>query len=103
LSVIWPWLGVVKRTQAAAVLEVLRSQAVLARGRRDGGSHKTHCVNGHEYATTRIRPYVSRGKDEEPRASEQCLQCAREQARERRKQKKSTALGEERRSCSEIL
>ena len=86
-----PWLGSVKRDQARKVLGVLSSQAPLPRGRPDWGNNKTHCVHGHEYANTRIRPYVSRGNDSPPRDSHQCLQCAREQARARRAQKKSSA------------
>jgi len=91
LSALWPWLGPVKRAQAEAVFAVTRSQPVLPRGREEWGRYKTHCINGHEYATARIRPYVSRGVGLEPRDSHQCLQCAREQARERRKQKKPSA------------
>ena len=95
---IWPWLGPVKRAQANAVLKVLRSQPALPRGRPDWGNHKTHCVNGHEYATARIRAYVSRGKGEQRRDSKQCLYCAREQARARREQKKRPAIDDDRRS-----
>lgn len=90
VTTLWPWLGGVKRAQATAVLDVIRSQLVLPRGRAEWGSHKTHCIRGHEYANTRVRPYVSRGVGITPRDNEQCLQCAREQARERREQKKET-------------
>ena len=86
---LWPWLGGVKRAQAKAVLDVIRSQSALPRGRAEWGSHKTFCIRGHEYANARVRPYVSRGVGIERRDSEQCLQCAREQARERREQKKT--------------
>jgi hypothetical protein len=89
LQEMWPWLGPVKRAQATAVIDVLRSQAALPRGRSDWGSHKTHCIWGHVYAQTRIRPYVSRGVGIPPRDSHQCLQCVREQARARRKNKKT--------------
>jgi len=88
-----PWLGVVKRDQARDVFTVLSGQPQLPRGRPDWGNNKTHCINGHEYAHTRLRPYVSRGKGVLPRDSHQCLQCAREQARARRAQKKSSADG----------
>jgi len=79
-----PWLGTVKREQARAAIAVLRSQAVLPRGNPFWGSHKTHCVHGHEYSTTRIRPYRSRGVGIPRRANKQCLACSREQAQARR-------------------
>jgi len=101
LSTLWPSLGPVKRAQAEAVFAVTRSQAVLPRGREEWGRYKTHCINGHEYATARVRPYASRGRGIEPRDSHQCLQCAREQARERRKRKKRSAADDGRRSLSE--
>jgi hypothetical protein len=98
LDTIRPWLGPVKRAQAAAVLEVIRSQPKLPRGRPEWGNRKTHCIHGHEYATNRIRPFVPRGHGVEPRDSEQCLQCARDQARARRAQKKRPAVDPDRRS-----
>jgi len=88
LSVIWPWLGDVKRSQGSVVRAVVNAQLPLPRGRPEWGNRKTHCVHGHEYATARIRPFVARGDGKLPRDSEQCLQCAREQARERRAQRK---------------
>ena len=78
------WLGLVKRQQAFRCLAVVDGQPALKRGRADWGSHKTHCVHGHEYETARRRPYVSRGKGVVRRASKQCLTCVREQARIRR-------------------
>jgi hypothetical protein len=84
LHVLDPWLGEVKRAQALAALRVMDAQPALQRGRVEWGSHKTHCIHGHEYAFARIRPYVSRGVGAERRDSKQCLQCTREQARERR-------------------
>ena len=98
---LWPWLGPVKRAQAQRLLDALRSQPALPRGRPDWGSHKTHCIHGHDYATSRIRGYVPRGNGEQPRDSEQCLQCAREQARARREQKRRPAIDDDRRSHSE--
>jgi hypothetical protein len=89
VAMMHPWLGPVKREQASQVLTVVSSQSPLPRGRPDWGSHKTHCVNGHEYAKTRLRPYVARGAGAPPRDSEQCLECMREQARARREKKKS--------------
>jgi hypothetical protein len=84
LHLLQPWLADVKRAQARTALATIDSQPALARGRAEWGSHKTHCVHGHEYATARIRRYVSRGSGFERRASKQCLVCVREQARRRR-------------------
>lgn len=101
LSVLWPWLGPVKRAQANAVLDVIRSQTDLPRGRPEWGSHKTHCIHGHEYATNRLRTYVSRGVGLRRRENKQCLRCAREQARVRRGPNERPAIDDERRSLSE--
>jgi hypothetical protein len=79
-----PWLGIVKREQARAAIALVRSQPVLPRGNPAWGSHKTHCVHGHEYERARIRPYRSRGVGLQRRANKQCLACSREQARARR-------------------
>jgi hypothetical protein len=84
LHVLQPWLSSVKRRQAWAALATVDRQAALSRGRLDWGSHKTHCTHGHEYALGRMRPYVSRGGIQR-RDSKQCLVCAREQARARRR------------------
>lgn len=88
IAVVWPWLDLVKQNQARAVFELTDSQPALPRGRADWGSHKTHCIQGHEYASARIRPYVSHGVGRQRRDSKQCLQCTREQARARREQKR---------------
>jgi hypothetical protein len=102
IAQIAPWYSPVKERQADAVLTVLRSQPPLPRGRPDWGNRKTHCVNGHEYATARVRPYRARAAEgAEPRDSEQCLACAREQARSRRAEKKRSAADDDRRSLSE--
>ena len=98
---LWPWLGPVKRAQAKKVLEVIHSQPELPRGRPEWGSHKTQCIHGHEYATARIRPYLSRGKGVRRRDSQQCLECVREQARSRRAEKQRSAADDDRRSISE--
>jgi hypothetical protein len=100
IAELWPWLGDVKRAQAQHVLDVLRSQSELPRGNPAWGNRKTHCVNGHEYATARLRPYVSRGVGTPRRDNQQCLVCLRDYAREQRDKKKSTA-DEDRRSISE--
>jgi len=80
-----PWIGDVKRQQARELMRVLVEQGRLPRGNPAWGNRKTHCVRGHEYATARIRPYRSRGKGLPPRDSVQCLVCARDQARARRR------------------
>ena len=87
---IWPWLGGVKQAQAKAVIERVASQLPLARGNPAWGSHKTHCINGHEYATARIRAYRSRSRDgAERRSSKQCLVCVRVDARRKYAEKKN--------------
>jgi hypothetical protein len=84
LHLLQPWIGPVKRRQASRAFAVIDSQPDLQRGRVEWGSHKTHCVHGHEYALARIRPYVGRGSGVQRRDSKQCLACTREQARARR-------------------
>jgi hypothetical protein len=88
---LWPWLGEVKRTQAQRMLDVLHSQAVLPRGNPAWGNRKTHCVNGHEYATSRLRGYVARGVGAQRRENQQCLVCLRDYARKQREMKRSAA------------
>ena len=84
MHVIDPWLGPVKRLQARHALKTVDTQPVLPRGRPDWGSHKTHCVHGHEYATARVRPYVKRSPaGVQRRDSKQCLACLRDHARAR--------------------
>jgi hypothetical protein len=84
IHVVLPWLGEIKRKQAFDALAVIDGQPVLPRGRTEWGSHKTHCIHGHEYASARVRPYAGRGVGIPRRDSKQCLACAREQARARR-------------------
>lgn len=84
LHLLLPWLGEVKRTQAFGAIATLDGQPALPRGRVEWGSHKTHCIHGHGYATARIRPYGNRGKGVPRRPSKQCLVCVRDQARARR-------------------
>ena len=83
LHLLLPWLGDVKRIQALNAIVTMDRQPSLPRGRPEWGSHKTRCINGHEYATGRIRAYVSRGVGVQRRPSKQCLVCTREQARVR--------------------
>jgi hypothetical protein len=85
LHVLLPWLGGVKRAQAFAAIAVVEAQPALHRGRVEWGSHKTHCIHGHEYATARLRTFVSRSPNGLlRRPSKQCLVCARVQAHARR-------------------
>jgi len=84
LRSLWPWLGSVKRIQAAFVMATVAAQPALPRGNPAWGSHKTRCVNGHDYTIARVRPYRARSGGTERRASKQCLACVREGARRRR-------------------
>ncbi|OLC54315.1 MAG: hypothetical protein AUH85_12000 [Chloroflexi bacterium 13_1_40CM_4_68_4] len=80
-----PWLGQVKRRQACAACATFIAQPSLPRGNPAWGAYKTRCVNGHEYASARVRPYRPRSEGGRPwRPSKQCLVCTREQARMRR-------------------
>lgn len=88
LAEIWPWLGEVKRTQAQRMLDVLRAQPPLPRGNPAWGNRKTHCVNGHEYATARVRPFVSRGVGNQRRENQLCLVCLRDYARKQREKQR---------------
>jgi hypothetical protein len=99
IAQLWPWLGDVKRAQAQRTLDVLRAQPQLPRGNPEWGNRKTHCINGHEYANSRIRPFIGRGKNEEHRDSKQCLTCLRDYARKKRK--KRWAADDDHRSISE--
>jgi hypothetical protein len=81
LYVLAPWIGSVKREQARRVSRVLVEQGRLPRGNIAWGNRKTHCVNGHEYATARVRPYVRRRGGTQRRDSAQCLVCLRDYAR----------------------
>jgi hypothetical protein len=100
IAELWPWLGEVKRAQAQRVLDVLHSQPELPRGNPAWGNRKTHCVNGHEYATARLRPYASHGVGTPRRENQQCLVCLRDYARKQRDKRKSAA-DDDRRSISE--
>jgi hypothetical protein len=91
LYLLAPWVGSVKRDQARRVLRVLVEQGRLPRGNPAWGNRKRHCVNGHEYATARLRPYVSRGRAIPQRENHNCLVCLREYAREQRRIKRSAA------------
>jgi hypothetical protein len=100
LAEMWPWLGEVKRAQAQRMLDVVRAQPELPRGNPAWGNRKTHCINGHEYATARMRPYVARGVGNPRRENQQCLVCLRDYARKQRETRRSAA-DDDRRSISE--
>jgi hypothetical protein len=99
-AALWPWLGEVKRAQAQRTLDVLHSQPELPRGNPAWGNRKSHCINGHEYATSRLRPFVARGVGAPPRDSQQCLVCLRDYARKQREKRKDRP-DDGRRSVSE--
>lgn len=84
-----PWIGAVKREQAHRVSRVLVEQGSLPRGNPAWGNRRTHCVNGHEYATARVRPYVPRRGGTKRRDNQQCLVCVRDAARERYQRRKT--------------
>ena len=90
IHVLLPWLGETKRRQALHAIAVMDTQPALRRGRIEWGYHKTHCIHGHEYALGRVRPYASRGVGIQRRDNKQCLVCAREQARAKRKARDAT-------------
>ncbi len=100
IAELWPFLGDTKRVQAQRLLDTLAAQPDLPRGNPAWGSHKTHCVKGHEYATARIRRYVPRGRGVPRRENQSCLACLREYAR-RRRETKGSATDDDRRSLSE--
>ena len=82
LHALQPWLGEVKLVQARRALAAIDAQPSLHRGRVEWGSHKTHCIHGHEYATARVKPYASRTTSgTQRRDSKQCLSCVRNYAR----------------------
>lgn len=98
---LWPFLGTVKREQAQRLVDALAAQIELPRGNPAWGNNKTSCVNGHEYATARIRPFVARKGGTEPRDSSGCLACLREYARRKREEKKRSATDDGGRSISD--
>lgn len=83
-DMLWPWLSAVKRVQASRVISTVAAQAPLPRGNPAWGNRKTHCVNGHEYASARMRAFVPRKGGTERRASKYCLACLRDYARRKR-------------------
>lgn len=100
IAELWPWLGEVKRVQAQRMLDVVRAQPELPRGNPAWGNRKTHCINGHEYATARMRPYVARGVGNPRRENQLCLVCLRDYARKQRETRR-LAADDDRRSVTE--
>lgn len=90
-----------KRAQANVLLDALRQQLPLPRGNPEWGNRKTRCVNGHEYATARMRPFVARNGGTERRDSSGCLACLREYARRKREEKERSATDDGGRSISD--
>src|SRR5256885_5089388 len=85
---LWPFIGDVKRSQAAAVLRVANTQRDLARGNPAfGAAGSRYCRRGHDKAAARIRPYRGRGGNQRKSDLSQCLVCVREDARARRASK----------------
>lgn len=96
LYLLAPWICRVKSEQARRVSRVLVEQGRLPRGNSAWGNRKTHCVNGHEYASARLRPYVSRGRETPRRENQRCLVCLRDYAREQRHKRRLTAFDDRR-------
>ena len=91
LHLLWPFIGVVKRAQAQAVLRVIHSQPDLPRGNPAFGvAGARYCLLGHDKWNARVRPFKGRGKNVEDPMNHlrQCLQCVREAARARRRKKR---------------
>lgn len=90
IDLLRPWLGSVKLAQADHAISRVSAQSPLPRGNPAWGDHKKYCVNGHAYATARVRPFRGRGVNTDPpRASHQCLVCVRDGARRRRVERES--------------
>lgn len=87
-------LGPVKLQQAETAITAVAAQIPLLRGNPAWGNRKTHCLNGHEYVTARVRPYRARSANGvERRPSKQCLACVREHARGSREGRKAKSGG----------
>ena len=86
-----PFLGTVKRQQAARVLTAVNSQPDLPRGNPAFGvAGARFCLRGHDKWNARIRQFRGRGKNEEDPLNHlrQCLSCVREDAQARRNKKR---------------
>ncbi len=85
-----PFIGSSKRRQAIAAMSVAHSQPELPRGNPAFGvAGARHCLRGHDKESARLRPYQGRGRGDDPdRHLRQCLECSRDQARERRVKRK---------------
>jgi hypothetical protein len=93
LHLIWPFIGPVKRNQAQGVMKIIHSQPELVRGNpRFGVAGARYCLRGHDKWTARLRPYKSRGRNNGAGDRRQCLQCVREDAREKRRTKRGGSV-----------
>ncbi|MGH2471349.1 MAG: hypothetical protein ACRDG6_02960 [Candidatus Limnocylindria bacterium] len=91
LHLLWPFIGVVKRTQAQHVMETIHGQPDLPRGNPAFGiAGARYCLRGHDKWNARIRPFKGRGKNDEDPLNHlrQCLACVREDARARGNKKR---------------
>jgi hypothetical protein len=94
LHLLSPFIGVVKRTQASLVLQVIHAQPDLPRGNPAFGvAGSRYCLRGHDKWNARLKPYKSRGKDRGSQERRQCLACVREDARTRYANRKRSNRG----------
>lgn len=91
IHLLLPFIGRVKRDQAAAVMRIINAQARLPRGNpKFGIAGARFCLRGHDKWNARLRPFKGRGKNEEDPLNHlrQCLTCVREDATARRNKKR---------------
>jgi hypothetical protein len=91
LHLLWPWIGIIKQSQALRAMRVVHAQPDLARGNPAfGTAGARYCLRGHDKWNARVRPFKGRGVnvDDPQNHFRQCLQCVRDDARERRKRKR---------------
>jgi hypothetical protein len=91
LHLLWPFIGVIKRRQAQHVMKTMHGQPDLPRGNPAFGvAGARYCLRGHDKWNARIRPFKSRGKNEEDPLNHlrQCMTCVRDDARARRNRKR---------------
>ncbi|HEV8537096.1 MAG TPA: hypothetical protein VGR87_15435 [Candidatus Limnocylindria bacterium] len=85
-----PFIGSVKREQARAALRVANTQPDLPRGNPAFGvAGARYCRRGQDRWNVRIGPFKGRGRNvEDPLVHlRQCLQCVRDGARRKKKQR----------------
>jgi hypothetical protein len=91
IHLLLPFIGRVKRDQAAPVMRVINTQPRLPRGNpKFGVAGARYCLRGHDKWTARIRPFKGRGRNDQDPLNHlhQCLVCVREDARARRNKKR---------------